>query len=191
MSRLSPFLRSISAAVAQHARNLPGKASKAPDALARSIERHNLPAGGWEAKGFEFWTFLSLLLLRSDCTRILELGSGRSTIVFAEYAKFRAARFTSIETNRIWYNKACMELRWQNLPVDAIRLVRLDRSARWYDLAEFRSFAASAGAFDFVLVDGPNEVAGSSRGIRNGDTAVREIRSCRTDRVSSNESMRR
>jgi predicted O-methyltransferase YrrM len=167
MSRLSTFLRGAYGSIAKQSQT-----------LASTIERHNLPAGGWAAKGFEFWTLLSLLLMRSNCSRRLELGSGRSTIVFAEYAKYRGVGVTSIETNRKWYNKARMELRWQNLAVDPIHLLKLDPAVAWYDVEQFRSLARAQGAFDFVMVDGPNEVAGKSQGIRDGETAAREILGC-------------
>ena len=58
-----------------------------------------LPGKIWGTKGFLFWTFLSLLLLGAGSKRILELGSGRSTITFAEYARHRRATFVSLETS--------------------------------------------------------------------------------------------
>ena len=84
---------------------------KAPSQLRTYAEFALLPSNVWGTKGFQFWTFLSLLLLKSNCSRILELGSGRSTITLAEYARSRGASLISIETNRRWFNKARFELR--------------------------------------------------------------------------------
>jgi hypothetical protein len=166
VSRLSTFLQATFPSIAQRSKVF---------RLTRAIERHNLPAAGWGAKGFEFWTFLSVLLVRTNYSRILELGSGRSTIIFAEYAKFRGAGFTSIETNRKWYNKARMELRWQGMDVNPIHLLTMDKAVGWYDVEQLRSLAQSRGPFDFVMIDGPNEASGNSRGIRDSETALNEI----------------
>ena len=47
--------------------------TNAPAGAVRSV-LHPLPKTIWHTKGFEFWTFLSLLLHGSGCTRLLELG---------------------------------------------------------------------------------------------------------------------
>jgi predicted O-methyltransferase YrrM len=140
-----------------------------------------LPATAWGTKGFQFWTFLSLLLLRSDCSRLLELGSGRSTITLAEYASFRNARFASLETSRLWFNKARVELRCLGLPESPIHLVDWTQDGAWYDLAQFRSIVGAVGGFDFAFIDGPNREDGSSTGIRDSATALREIRDAIAD----------
>src|SRR5450432_3752271 len=141
MSRLTIFLREAHRSMVQRSKILRNEFTEHTKVVARMIERHNLPAEGWGAKGFEFWTFLSVLLARTNYSRILELGSGRSTIVFAEFAKVRNASVTSIETDRQWYNKARMELRWQNLSDDLIHLLKFDESVRWYNVEQFRSLA--------------------------------------------------
>ena len=139
--------------------------------------RLELPATVWGTKGFQFWTLLSLLLFRSNCSRLLELGSGRSTITLAEYASFRSARFVSIETSRLWFNKAQVELRCLGLPESPIHLVDWAPAGGWYDLEEFRPIVGTIGDFDFALIDGPNHEDGGSAGIRDSETALREIRS--------------
>jgi predicted O-methyltransferase YrrM len=137
-----------------------------------------LPKYAWATKGFQFWTFLSLLLAKSNCSRILELGSGRSTITLAEYARFRAARFISIETSRRWFNKSRFELRMLGASEDSVHLVDWDASRTWYNLEQFRETIRDAGNFDFALIDGPNEDDGKSHGIRNSEAALVEIRRC-------------
>jgi hypothetical protein len=70
------------------------------------------------------------LLAKSNCSRILELGFGRSTITLAEYAYFRRARFISIETSRRWFNKARFELRLLGVPDDQVNLLEWDARGR-------------------------------------------------------------
>jgi predicted O-methyltransferase YrrM len=132
-----------------------------------------LPGAAWGTKGFEFWTFLSVLLHRSNCMSLLELGSGRSTLTLAEYARFRKARFVSIETSREWAVKAHLEISWLGLRDEPVRLVGWNASGTWFDEDQFR--AATAGRFDFALIDAPNDAGGRSNGMRDSETALREI----------------
>ena len=145
-----------------------------------SVEKlsFTLPGRIWGTKGFEFWTFLSLLLIAANCSRILELGSGRSTITLAEYAKFRKARFTSIETNREWFNKARLELRCLDLSDEPVHLSDRDHESGWYQLQQFRAVTRHEDAFDFIFIDGPNEAEGNSSGIRDNSIGLSEIRAC-------------
>jgi hypothetical protein len=137
-----------------------------------------LPVGAWATKGFVFWTFLSLLLTKSNCSRILELGSGRSTITLAEYARFRAARFISIETSRRWFNKARFELRMLGVSEESVHLLDWDPRTTWYDVEQFRDTICEVGCFDFAFIDGPNYIDGRSGGIRDNKAALLEIRRC-------------
>ena len=158
--------------------------SQIRDLLSRTLRRVTnrksvaLPAKVWATKGFEFWTFLSLLLLKSNCSRILELGTGRSSITLAEYAKFRNAHLTCVESSQEWFNKLRLDLRHLKLPTNVLQLIPVDRSTGWYDLERFRS-ATATGNFDFLFVDGPTEFLGSSsRGIRNSQNGVSELQAC-------------
>jgi predicted O-methyltransferase YrrM len=136
-----------------------------------------LPHGAWGTKGFQFWTFLSLLLARSNCSRILELGSGRSTITLAEYARFRPARFISIETSRRWFNKARLELRLLGVSDASVHLLGWDSRETWYDLEQFHATIRKDGSFDFAFIDGPG-VGSDTRGIRDSKVALEETRRC-------------
>jgi predicted O-methyltransferase YrrM len=137
-----------------------------------------LPANAWGTKGFQFWTFLSLLLVKSNCLRILELGSGRSTITLADYARSQEARFISIETSRRWFNKSRFELRMLGVSEDSVRLLDWDSRMIWYNVEQFRDTIGEVGSFDFAFIDGPNYTGGQSRGIRDNETALAEIRRC-------------
>jgi hypothetical protein len=133
----------------------------------------------WGTTGFEFWTFLSLLLLHSKCSTILELGSGRSTITFAEYAKFRKAHFTSLETDNVWFKKAQAELRKTGLSEKYVVLIDWDRDKGWYKTKKFRNLTKKR--FDFIFIDGPNKASGSSLGVRNNPIALSELRATSRD----------
>lgn len=137
-----------------------------------------LPEKIWGTKGFLFWTFLSLLLLGANSKRILELGSGRSTVTFAEYARYRGATFVSLETSLAWYNKARLELHFLGIPSSPVRLVELDGETGWYRLDQFRSHVQAAAAFDCILIDAPNDDNGVSKGMRNSPVAIAELSEC-------------
>jgi predicted O-methyltransferase YrrM len=160
--------------VATAKRIIPGPAWRALRHLSALHLPAVLPTEAWGTKGFRFWTFLSLLLNGSGCTRILELGSGRSTITLAEYAAFRGARFVSLETSRLWFNKARMELRCLSLPDSPIHLVDWGPERTWYDPDRFRAIVGSE-TFDLAFIDGPNLDDGTSLGIRDSNLALREI----------------
>jgi predicted O-methyltransferase YrrM len=136
-----------------------------------------LPANAWGTKGFQFWTFLSLLLLKSNCSRILEFGSGRSTITLAEYARSRAAHLISIETNRRWFNKARFELRMLGVSEESVRLLDWNSRTTWYDVEQFRNTIREVGSFDFAFIDGPG-VGSNTRGIRDSKVALEETQRC-------------
>lgn len=152
--------------------------------LAHALERVarrqlvSLPITFWGTKGFEFWTFLSLLLLKSNCSKILELGTGRSSLTLAEYAKFRGAQLTCIEASKQWYNKVCLDFRHAGLSREAIHLISIDPRTGWYNLDQFRAATRDSADYDFVFVDGPNTSSGSSRGMRDSETGLRRIRAC-------------
>src|SRR5262245_60103474 len=108
--------------------------------------RNLLPKKVWGTKGFEFWTFLSLLLQSSRCKRLLELGSGRSTVTLAEYAQHTRAQFVSIETSPEWLQKWHLEFRFLRLHLtrDPVHLVTLNPETGWYELGQFRAATEKA-----------------------------------------------
>ena len=128
--------------------------TNSPTAILRSVP-HPQPKKIWNTKSFEFWTFLSLLLQGSSCTRLLELGSGRSTVTFQEYATQKRARFVSLKPYR-WFRKVEVEIRYLrlNLPENPVRLIGLDWATGGYNLEQFQAIGDRA-VFDFVLIDAP------------------------------------
>jgi predicted O-methyltransferase YrrM len=146
-----------------------------PKALFQTFPTIVEPPVVWGTKGFEWWTFLSLLLLHSKCTRLLELGSGRSTITLAEYAKFSGAQLTSLETDAHWFKKTQVDLRNTGLSPKRVLLIDWNRDKNWYAVNQFRK--QTREGFDFAYVDGPNNVQGRSLGIRDSPVALLEIRS--------------
>jgi hypothetical protein len=136
--------------------------------------RQGLPV--WGTKGFKFWTWLSAILLEAKPSGILELGSGRSTITFAEYAKLAGATFLSIETQPFWLEKAKMELTLASLPPNCVRLVPIDQASKWYDASNFLDAVKPMQHIDMMLVDAPNEVDGASIGWRNSKPGIEILR---------------
>jgi len=137
-----------------------------------------LPGQAWGTKGFEFWTIFSLLLLYARPERILELGSGRSTGILAEYAKAYNAELTSLETDEAWYNKAIFDLICVAARKKHVHLIRLGKSGHWYDIGQFKKLTESAKPFDFIFVDAPNESTGSSLGYRDSPEGLAELKEC-------------
>jgi hypothetical protein len=135
-----------------------------------------LPTRVWGTKGFQFWTFLSLLLRASRSKRLLELGSGRSTLTFAEYALFAEAKFISIETNREWYHRTFLELHFTNLLTNTLKQASLDNTTGWYVLDQFHSAISAVLPVDCILIDAPNDSSGNSIGMRDTPLAIGELK---------------
>jgi hypothetical protein len=135
-----------------------------------------LPTKVWGTKGFQFWTFLSLVLLASHPRRLLELGSGRSTLTFAEYALFAGAEFISIETSREWYHRTFLELHFTNLNTKSLKHVELDPVTGWYVSSQFRAAIKRIIPVECILIDAPNDDNGNSTGMRDTWCAIDELR---------------
>ena len=58
----------------------------------------------WKTKPLEFWTLLNLMLLKIKPNSILELGSGKSTYFFFEYASQNNINLQSIEHNKSYFD---------------------------------------------------------------------------------------
>jgi predicted O-methyltransferase YrrM len=130
----------------------------------------------WGAKDNQFWCLLSSLLISCKPKSILELGAGRSTTFFAEYADAASIKFISVEESPSWYAEVYRDLRFMFLPGTHIRHVPIDPSTAWYD-RDLIGAALDADAYDLIMVDGP-----SGRAIRDQrgndilDMAMRKAR---------------
>ena len=136
------------------------------------------PTVVWGTKGFEFWTYLSLLLLYAQPKSILELGSGRSTSFLGDYAQAHKAKFASVETDSSWYNKSAYDLFSMGTKEKQVHLIPIDAGTRWYDLDQFRNVSRPLAPIDFLLIDAPNDPTGNSHGFRDSEVGVREINGC-------------
>ena len=136
-----------------------------------------LPTKVWGTKGFQFWTFLSLLLQASRPQRLLELGSGRSTLTFAEYALFAGAEFISLETSREWYHRTFLELHFTNLRTKYLQHIELDRTTGWYVLDQFHAAISQLIPVECILIDAPNDATGNSNGLRDTSIAIGRLKS--------------
>ena len=111
----------------------------------------HLPGRVWSTKSHEFWVLLSLILHRVQPGRLLELGSGRSTVYLSEYAMKRGAELVSVDQSAAWIAVNKLIARFGGLPDAFLHEVPL-QSDGFYDVAELKSLS---GQPDFVLIDGP------------------------------------
>ena len=81
------------------------------NALIADLKRPTkLPFTAWGTKGFEFWTLLSVILKEARPQAILELGCGRSSTFFADYAHAYGAIYLGIENDLRWFNKTNLDI---------------------------------------------------------------------------------
>ena len=130
----------------------------------------------WGAKDHKFWCLLSTLLLKCKPKSILELGAGRSTTFFAEYAYESDIPFVSIEESPIWYAEIYRDLRLMFLPGTYIRHVPVDPATDWYD-SEHADNAMDVTPYDLVMIDGPT--GRGKRDYRGNMIVERAIRKAR------------
>lgn len=130
----------------------------------------------WGAKDHKFWCLLSSLLISCKPRSILELGAGRSTTFFADYADAEGIDFASIEESPHWYAEIHRDLRFMFLSGKYIKHVPLDHATRWYDKELFEN-AVEFNRYDLVMIDGPSGVGmRSSLSNQNLDMALRDAR---------------
>jgi len=130
----------------------------------------------WGAKDHKFWCLLSTLLLKCKPKSILELGAGRSTTFFAQYAYEADIPFVSIEESPTWYAEVYRDLRFMFLPGTYIRHVPVDPATDWYD-KEYAENVIDVTAYDMVLIDGPT--GKGRRDYRENKLVERAIRKSR------------
>ena len=111
----------------------------------------------WGAKDHKFWCLLSSLLINCKPKSILELGSGRSTTFFADYADSEDIKFTSIEESPHWYAEIHRDLRFMFLSGKYIKHVPIDHITNWYDKELFEN-AVEFNRYDLVMIDGPSGI---------------------------------
>lgn len=115
------------------------------------VEIVTLPQRLWPTKSHEFWVFISLLLHKLRPKKMLELGSGRSTIYLSEYAGKCGARLLSVDQNRRWIGLNRLICRFGGLPEDFLQWVPLQDDG-FYSTDSLDRFEKGA---QFVLIDGP------------------------------------
>jgi hypothetical protein len=116
-----------------------------------------LPFAAWGTKGFEFWTLLSMILKEVRPRAILELGCGRSSTFFADYAYAYGAIYIGIENDVRWFNKTNLDIDLLGFGKRHLAHVELAPDGSWYSLEQFRAATSNPGQFDFALIDAPNE----------------------------------
>jgi hypothetical protein len=131
--------------IARHGTKMPAK------------DQTKLPFSAWGTKGFEFWTFLSVFLKEARPRAILELGCGRSSTFFADYAYAYGATYVGIENNVRWFNKTNLDIDMLGFKKRHLVHVELASNGSWYSLEGFKAATSDPGRFDFALIDAPNE----------------------------------
>jgi hypothetical protein len=116
-----------------------------------------LPFSAWGTKGFAFWTLLSVLLKAARPRRLLEVGCGRSSTFFADYAYAHDATYVGIESDLRWFNKTELDIGLLGFERRHLVHVPLASDGSWYDLDGFTEATRKPGRFDFAFIDGPNE----------------------------------
>jgi hypothetical protein len=122
-----------------------------------SESQAEMPAVAWGTKGFEFWLLLSVLLQRIRPKALLELGCGRSSTFFADYAYALDAAYIGIENDARWVEKTELDIHLLGFGRRHIEHIPLAADGSWYDLEEFSRVTTKLGQFDFAFIDGPNE----------------------------------
>ena len=116
-----------------------------------------LPNSAGGTKGCAFWTFLSVLLEATRPRTLLEVGCGRSSTFFADYAYAHKATYVGIESDVRWFNKVDLDIDLLGFNTRHLTHVPLAADGSWYDLDAFRAATSNPGQFDFAFIDGPNE----------------------------------
>jgi hypothetical protein len=116
-----------------------------------------LPFVAWGTKGFEFWTLLSVLLKEARPRTVLELGCGRSSTFFADYAHAYGAIYLGIENDLRWFNKTNLDIDLLGFGKRHLVHVELAPDGSWFALERFKAATSNPGQFDFALIDAPNE----------------------------------
>ncbi len=104
--------------------------------------------------GYKLWN-LHQLLLRFKPKRILEFGSGSSTMVFCEYLRKHNGSLLSIDEEEKW---ALNTRRLVNLqPTDSIEIINSKKTCRPDTVPrEIKYELSLQDEYDFVFVDGPS-----------------------------------
>jgi hypothetical protein len=106
----------------------------------------------WRTKSFEFWTFLTVLLVIVRPRSIVELGSGRSTSYLTEYALKEGILYASIEQNRFYAAKIKRGLRNSFLSDRYLHHVPIAADG-WYQMDALNR--VTNFPCEFLFVDGP------------------------------------
>ena len=106
----------------------------------------------WPTKSYEVWMVIQFLLFTTKPKNLLELGSGRSTHYFSEYAYKYNCNLYSIEQNRSFIRKNIIGLKSSYLPIDG--LYHIPISGDWFNTKKLERILNST-ILDFILVDAP------------------------------------
>lgn len=93
-----------------------------------------------------------------DARRLLELGSGNSTVAFATLCQTRDCSLDSVDHDEGYFERTCGQLRAAGVD-GSVRVhhapIRVIRAGCYLGLGYDLHRAAAHGPFDFALIDGP------------------------------------
>ena len=123
---------------------------------------HQLTIKYWPTKPYYVWLVIQFLLFQVKPKLVLELGSGRSSHYYAEYAEKENAVLVSVEQNIFYYLKNKVGFNFSFLNPNFLHYVPL--SDDWFDISILNKLI-KARVVDFIMIDAPG--GGNSKGSRN------------------------
>ena len=104
--------------------------------------------------GYKMWAFITLVLIKFEPRKILELGGGRSTITFADYVSMKGDNYAlyTLESSPYWISKIAWNLQESRIHQNT-QLIYAPLKNDWYDLNALQKIPEG---IDFLLIDGPN-----------------------------------
>ena len=122
----------------------------------------------WPTKTHSIFLMIQATLQIVKPLNILEIGSGKSSRYFAEYAKEKEVHFRSVEENPEWVARVNLDLEMSQLSTSHIIPVPIVDD--WFEISSMNEILEESSSWDFLMVDAPS---GSGLGKRSSKEASR------------------
>ena len=133
----------------------------------------------WPTKTHSILLMMQATLQVVKPINILEIGSGKSTRYFAEYAREYKVNFRSIEENPEWVARTNSELEISQLSTNHVMHVPI--VGDWFDPEAMSDMLKDIQSWDLLFVDAP---AGSGLGKRSSTRAIEWLARLIQDRTT-------
>jgi hypothetical protein len=120
----------------------------------------------WPTKNHSIFLMIQATLQIVKPVNILEIGSGKSSRYFAEYAKEKKVKFRSVEENQEWVSRVNLDLEMSQLSTSHIIPVPIVDD--WFEIHSMNEILNESSIWDFLMVDAPS---GSGLGKRSSKEA--------------------